>query len=47
MIIDHFNRQSIEKKPEKLTGQEFTDICLSAEEIYYEEVLIETQMASA
>ena len=47
MIIDHFNRQSIDKKPEKLTGQEFTDICLSAEEIYYEEVLIETQMARA
>ena len=47
MIIDHFNRQSIDKKPEKLTGKEFTDICLSAEEIYYEELLIEKQMARA
>ena len=47
MILDHFNRQSLEKKPETLSGQEFTDICLSAEEIYYEEILIETQMARA
>ena len=47
MIIDHFNRQSIDKKPEKLTGKEFTDICLSAEELYYEEILIEQQMARA
>ena len=47
MIIEHFNRQSIDKKPEKLTGKEFTDICLSAEELYYEEILIEQQMARA
>tara|TARA_A100001011_G_C13681366_1_gene583824 strand:- start:33 stop:245 length:213 start_codon:yes stop_codon:yes gene_type:complete len=47
MILDHFNRQSLEKKPETLTGQEFTDICLSAEEIYYEEILIEQSMARA
>ena len=46
-IIEHFNRQSLEKKPETLTGQEFTDICLSAEEIYYEEILIEQSMARA
>ena len=46
-IIEHFNRLSMEKKPETLSGQEFTDICLSAEEIYYEELLIEKQMARA
>ena len=47
MIIDHFNTQSIEKKSEILTGQNFTDICLEAERIYYEEILIENEMASA
>tara|TARA_A100001011_G_scaffold355672_1_gene399056 strand:+ start:435 stop:647 length:213 start_codon:yes stop_codon:yes gene_type:complete len=47
MILEHYNRQSLEKKPETLTGQEFTDICLSAEEIYYEEMMIEKQMARA
>ena len=47
MILDHFNRQSLEKKPETLSGQEFTDICLQAEEIYYEEIMIESEMASA
>ena len=47
MIIDHFNTQSIEKKSEMLTGQNFTDICLEAERIYYEEILIENEMASA
>tara|TARA_Y100001938_G_C7871677_1_gene320608 strand:+ start:329 stop:544 length:216 start_codon:yes stop_codon:yes gene_type:complete len=47
MIIDHFNAQSIEKKSEMLTGQNFTDICLEAERIYYEEIMIEQEMASA
>jgi len=47
MILEHYNRQSLENKPENLTGQEFTDICLSAEEIYYEEMMIEKQMARA
>ena len=47
MILVHYSRQSLEKKPETLTGQEFTDICLSAEEIYYEEMMIEKQMARA
>ena len=46
-IIEHFNRQSMEKKSEVLTGKEFTDICLQAEEIYYEEIMIETEMARA
>ncbi len=47
MILDHFNRLSMEKKSEVLTGKEFTDICLQAEEIYYEEIMIESEMASA
>tara|TARA_B100000508_G_scaffold135627_1_gene127659 strand:+ start:168 stop:281 length:114 start_codon:yes stop_codon:yes gene_type:complete len=37
----------MEKKSEVLTGREFTDICLQAEEIYYEEIMIESEMASA
>ena len=47
MIIDHFNEQALSKKTEKLTGKEFTEICLEAEQIYYEEIMIEKQMASA
>jgi len=47
MIIDHFNKQALSKKTEKLTGKEFTEICLEAEQIYYEEIMIEKQMASA
>ena len=46
-IIEHFNRLSMEKKSEVLTGREFTDICLQAEEIYYEEIMVESEMASA
>ena len=46
-IIEHFNRLQMEKKSEVLTGKEFTDICLQAEEIYYEEIMIESEMASA
>ena len=26
MILDHFNRQSLEKKPETLSGQEFLSL---------------------
>jgi len=47
MIIDHFNSQNLEKKREILTGKDFTDICLEAERIYYEEILIQKEMASA
>ncbi len=47
MIIDHFNKQALSKKTEKLTGKQFTEICLEAEQIYYEEIMIEKQMASA
>ena len=47
MIIDHFNKQALSKNTEKLTGKEFTEICLEAEQIYYEEIMIEKQMASA
>ena len=47
MIIDHLNKQALSKKTEKLTGKQFTEICLEAEQIYYEEIMIEKQMASA
>lgn len=47
MIIDHFNKQAFSKKREQLTGKQFTEICLEAEQIYYEEIMIEKEMASA
>ena len=47
MIIDHFNKQAFSKKREQLTGKQFTEICLEEEQIYYEEIMIEKEMASA
>ena len=43
LIMDHFNMQSIRGLKENLTGEEFNAICVKAEEMYYDSILIGTE----
>ena len=43
LIMDHFNLQSMSGITENLTGEEFNAICVRAEEIYYDSILIGTE----
>ena len=43
LIMDHFNIQSMSGLKENLTGEEFNAICVRAEEIYYDSILIGTE----
>ena len=40
LILDHFNIQSMTGKRETITGDEFESLCVEAELLYFNQVMI-------
>ena len=44
LILDHYNLLSMANRKEILSSNEFDDIVIHAQEIYYESVMIDTPL---
>jgi len=42
LIMDHYNIQSMSGLRESLTGDDFQEICNTAEQLYYDQIMITT-----
>jgi len=40
LVLDHFNMQSMTGKRENITGDEFEFLCIEAERLYFNQVMI-------
>ena len=47
LIMEHYNIQMLQGKKESLSGEEFMELVVLAEQQYYEDVLIDVKVGMA
>ena len=47
LVLDHFNIQSMTGKRENITGDEFESLCMEAERLYFNQIMITEEPGAA